>query len=340
MKHFNTLMLVALSLMTGNSAIATEGVITLDLTNPSNPETLNFEEDGAWDRLYEDTNLQYDFFEAQIFMMSHLGWNEYNYWDGFAPCTSTDMTDKSSYTAGCMAGGGIALDENGNVITDDNGNVTIDPSAPYLIGYYSTMMSADPSCKILFNDGQAHEVVGVYVTNFPTSFYNCLYGNGYARAFVNGDKFTLTIHGIASDQSEKTIEVDLVKYEDGMLQAIRGWKFVDLSSLGAVESLYFTMSSTDSNEFGMVTSAYFCLDKLMVKSNTPSSIGNTLASAKNIIYDRDSKELILPQSEFAIIYNAAGQKVMAKEGQRISVSSLDNGLYLVKTADCSMKFIK
>ena len=145
------------------------------------------------------------------------------------------MKSTTSYTVGCMGGGGIVLDESGDVVTDGNGNVAVDKSVPYLVGYYSTMMSEEPSCQILFNDGKAREAVGVYVTNFPTAFYDCVHGNGVARPFVNGDKFTLTIHGVAVDQSEKTVDVDLVKYEDGMLQAIRTWKYVDLSPLGEVE---------------------------------------------------------------------------------------------------------
>ena len=343
MKHFNYLLLAASLLAIGNGAIAAEGVTTLDLTKPLYPETLNFGDDGAWDKLYEgNDDFSQDFLEAQIFIMSHLGYADWNYWEGFAPCTSTDMKSTTSYTVGCMGGGGIVLDESGDVVTDGNGNVAVDKSVPYLVGYYSTMMSEEPSCQILFNDGKAREAVGVYVTNFPTAFYDCVHGNGVARPFVNGDKFTLTIHGVAVDQSEKTVDVDLVKYEDGMLQAIRTWKYVDLSPLGEVVSLYFTLGSTDVGDYGMNTSAYFCMDKLMVKTDGTADIGNdALATEAAITYDRATATLALPQSTFAIIYNVAGQKVMAATGERISVSGLDNGMYFVKTASGStLRFIK
>lgn len=341
MKHFNYTLLCAVALAVASNAIADDTVITLDLTKPSNPETLTFGDDGAWDKLYEGNgDYTQDFFESQVFIFSHMGISDWSYWEGFAPCTSTAMNDNGSYAVGCMAGGGIQLDDNGNVVTDDNGNVAVSASMPYIVGYYSTMMSADPSCQIFFNDGAAHQPVGVYVTNFPTAFYNCLYGGGSARAFTNGDKFTLTIHGVAADQSEKTIDVDLITYSNDMFQAIRGWKYVDLSSLGEVESIYFTMSSTDMGDWGMNTTASFCIDKLTVKAN--STVGTTLADADkaSITYDRSTKEVVLPQSEFAIIYNAAGQKVIATEAARISVASLDKGVYLVKTANSTLRFIK
>lgn len=341
MKHFNYLLLAASLLAMGNGAIAAEGVTTLDLTKPLYPEELLFGDDGAWKGVYaaEDGT---DYIEAQIFLMSHTTSYGGMAWDGFAPCISTGMTDTGSYTAGCMAGGGIAIDGNGSVETDDNGNVGIDVNAPYLVGYYNTMATDVPSCQIFFNDGKTHEVVGAYVTNFPTAFYNCLYGNGYARAFVNGDKFTLTIHGVAADQSEKTVDVELVKYADGMLQAIRGWKYVDLSPLGEVESLYFTLNSTDTGSFGMNTTAMFCLDKLTVKTDGTAGTGNdALATEAAITYDRATATLALPQSTFAIIYNVAGQKVMAATGESISVSGLDNGIYFVKTASGdALRFIK
>lgn len=340
MKHFNYLLLAASLLIAGNNTEAAEGITTLDLTKPLNPEQLNFDEDGAWDGVYKGEDGVQEYFEAQIFIMSHTASYGGTVWDGFAPCKSTVMTDNASYVVGCMAGGGIALDDSGDVTTDDNGNVGIDATVPYLVGYYNTMGTDLPSCQIFFNDGLQHEVVGVYVTNFPTAFYNCLYGNGYTSPFVNGDKFTLTIHGVAADQTEKTVEVDLVKYDGDMFQAIRSWKYVDLSSLGAVESIYFTMSSTDAGEWGMNTTAMFCLDKLMVKTEGMASMSNAEMSAEAITYDRATATVTLPQSTFAIIYNAAGQKVMATESQRISVAGLEKGIYFVKTATRSLRFIK
>ena len=338
MKMIYTYMAAALLLLVCNKAVAADGDVTiLDLSKAA--ETLTFGEDGTWDKIYEGSgDMTYDYFEAQIFKMSHLGYSsQWTYFDGFAPCTSTNMKDDSSYSAGCMAGGGIALD--GGEVAKDGDAVVTDAAMPYLVGYFTTDNNPESSCQIMFNDGNTHEVVGAYVTNFPTSFYNCLYGNGFANAFVNGDYLTLTIHGVAADNSEKTVEVDLVRYEDDMLRAIRAWKYVDLSSLGAVRYLYFTMDGSDKSGEYLNTAAYFCLDKLTVKT-AAAGVADVEPVSSNIVYDRQVGEIVLPQSEFAIIYNAQGQKVMSCERQRISTTGLESGVYFVKTATGSLKFIK
>lgn len=343
MKFLHPLFAASLIVISGfvanNYAYASEGIITLDLTKPLNPESFEFESDGTWSDIYTGVDGLQDYFEAQIFMMGHIVNYGGTSWDGLVPCKSTDMKDSGSYTTGCMAGGGIATDENGDIILDEQGNVEIDVNAPYLVAYYSSYAFDYQSCPIIFNDGLEHEVVGIYVTNFPTSFYNCVYGNAYARPFVNGDKFTLTIHGVAADMSEKTVDVDLIAYNDGMLQAIRGWKYIDLSSLGKVQSLYFTINSTDVGAYGVNTTTMVCLDKLMVKENTAGIAENNM-SANSITYDRATAEVVLPQSDFAIVYNAAGQKVMTASAQRFSVSNLEKGLYIVKTATGSLRFVK
>jgi hypothetical protein len=40
------------------------------------------------------------------------------------------------------------------------------------------------------------------------------------------------------------------------------WTFVDLGTLGTVDSLSFELSSSDTGDFGMNTPAYFALDNL------------------------------------------------------------------------------
>ena len=47
------------------------------------------------------------------------------------------------------------------------------------------------------------------------------------------------------------------------------WEYIDLSSLGAVKSLEFGLSSSDVGDFGMNTPAYFALDTVVPE---PSSM--------------------------------------------------------------------
>ena len=48
------------------------------------------------------------------------------------------------------------------------------------------------------------------------------------------------------------------------------WEKVDLSALGEVGGIYFTMTSTDTDPmWGINTAAYFCMDKLQVNKEVP-----------------------------------------------------------------------
>ena len=48
------------------------------------------------------------------------------------------------------------------------------------------------------------------------------------------------------------------------MNILKEWKKVDLTSLGKVKKIVFTMSSTDSGQWGINTPTYFCLDQLKV----------------------------------------------------------------------------
>ena len=80
------------------------------------------------------------------------------------------------------------------------------------------------------------------------------------KQWTDDDKFILTITGYRGDQITDKVDVYLA---DGM-DILNTWKKVDLSDLGLVDRIGFTLSSTDNGEYGMNTPAYFCLDQLTV----------------------------------------------------------------------------
>ncbi|MBR5086561.1 MAG: DUF4465 domain-containing protein [Muribaculaceae bacterium] len=260
--------------LTASAAVA--GVITLDLNKPMNPTSLEYNENGIWTGCYDDVNYTWLEFgdENGEFMLSHLidgegaSWGGY-YWDGFCPALGGDQTDygtagsSASWTTnygGCMAGGGCVI--------NDDGTVTADPAEPYLVAYYSSWAMEGPSNQVMFMDKDGNTTftpVGVYVCNHPWPYYGCEHGDGFGRAFEEGDYFELVAHGVDADENEKTVSINLVEFTNGELIALNDWTFFDLSSLGEVESVYFTLNSTDSGDYGMNTAAYFCMDKFMVE---------------------------------------------------------------------------
>ena len=258
-------------------------VITLDLNAPLNPDNIAYNDNGVWTGCYNDEDFTWLEFDAEggEFMLSHLidgpgaSWGGY-YWDGFTPAIGGDQTDygqpgsSASWTTnfgGCMAGGGCVINE--------DGSVTADPNMPYLVAYYSSWAMEGPSNQVMFlseGNGTLFEPVGVYVCNHPWPYYGCVHGDGMARAFEEGDYFELIAHGVKADRSETTVSMNLVEFTNGQLVAANDWTFFDLSGLGEVESVYFTLYSTDTGDWGMNTASYFCMDKFQVKVGDPDPI--------------------------------------------------------------------
>ena len=262
-------------------------VITLDMNANINPATLEFGENGVWTECYNDVDYTWLEFgnNKGEFMFSHLiagegsSWGGY-YWDGFTPAIGGDQTDygmpgtSGGWTTnygGCMAGGGCVINE--------DGTVTADPAQPYLVAYYASFWGF-PTNEVKFVDRNGNTdftPVGVYVCNHPWPYYGCVHGDGMARAFEEGDYFELTAVGVGFDGVERTASINLIEFTDGELKALNDWTFFDLSSLGKVTSIYFTMNSTDTGDYGINTATYFCMDKFQVEDGIPTAVENVNA---------------------------------------------------------------
>lgn len=319
-------------------ANAQSEIITLDLTKSTTP--LEFDAaNGSWTGTYDDDAESID---SQVFSFVHCSMSEMNTWWGFTASNHADNARPENTLTqqwSNMAKGGIVLNEDGTVKTDGYGAPVVSADVPYLVAYYSPFMSKRP-VDMSFAEGKAYKAVGVYVNLNSYPYYSIEYGDSFSRAFTNGDKFTLTIHGVASDESEKTVDVTLAEYSNGDLTINRGWKYVDLSELGVVNEIYFTMDSTDSGDWGMNTPGYFCLDKLMVSPAEESAVMSVDADVNGIGYDKSTHTVSLSNAGFAIVYDMAGNKVMTAEGGEFSVAGLSAGVYVVKSGNASLKIVK
>ncbi|MFH1532197.1 MAG: DUF4465 domain-containing protein [Pseudomonadota bacterium] len=179
---------------------------------------------------------------------------EFLSWDGFAVSNQTD-TETPGWTndVSAITGGGVH------------------GSAAYAVGYDSGFAPAPPTLTIL-DAGDAGVVLkGVFVTNTTYAYLSMLQGDDYAKKFGgetgdDGDWFLLTITGIDVGGADVgTVDVYLADFraadaaQDYILDQ---WAWVDLTPLGPVTKLRFTLSSTDMGEWGMNTPAYFALDDL------------------------------------------------------------------------------
>ena len=173
--------------------------------------------------------------------------NEYGYWGGFTASNRTDLNQtglNAQYTA--VTGCGY------------------DGSSQYAVAYTYGMQT-----EVYAADGQSHTVTGCYITNNLWAYQDVLEGSMGQTPFggLTGDDpdwFKLTATGKnASGQTIGTLDFYLADYrfdnpeDDYVLET---WEWFDLSPLGEVASISFSLSSTKSNYGGMITPAYFCMD--------------------------------------------------------------------------------
>ncbi|MCR4591560.1 MAG: DUF4465 domain-containing protein [Bacteroidaceae bacterium] len=87
-------------------------------------------------------------------------------------------------------------------------------------------------------------------------------GAGYARALTQkGDYCNLEITGYKAGEATGLVTVGLAK--DGSF--LNYWITTDMTTLGAVDSLSFSMDSNDSSLYGMKAPMYVALDNVVIK---------------------------------------------------------------------------
>ena len=136
----------------------------------------------------------------------------------------------------------------------------------------------------------ASTVDGMYVTNTTYAYLAIQEGDdgpdaGFVREFTDDDWFLLQITGHdADDNVLGTVDFYLADYRNGEAQVVSDWTWVDLTSLGDdVTRLSFALSSTDNNDFGMLTPAYFAIDNLTVTVPEPSSFASVLLASLGLL---------------------------------------------------------
>ena len=172
---------------------------------------------------------------------------QYGYWGGFTASNRTDLNQSgldAQYTAAAGCG--------------------YDGSTQYAVAYTMGVQT-----DVYATDGQLHTVTGCYVTNNLWTYQDILQG-GYGELPYGGttgndpDWFKVTATGKnASGQTVGTLDFYLADYrfanneEDYVLDT---WEWFDLSPLGNVATISFSLSSSRGSGYNMITPAYFCMD--------------------------------------------------------------------------------
>lgn len=182
----------------------------------------------------------------------------------------------------------------------------------------------------------------LYVSNSSYTALSMKFGDSIGKKFggLSGndlDSLILTIkawrNGFLSSDSINVILADY-RYEDNSQDYIqKEWLKVELLSLGLVDSLQFTMSSSDNGAFGMNTPAYFCVDDIQLSKVSNS---NEAPGGESIIklYPNpaiNTLHLEKPEVQSYTIYSETGQVVQIGkcESKSIDISNLTPGKYWI-----------
>jgi len=180
---------------------------------------------------------------------------EWKSWDGFSCSNTTDAAMQgvnAQYQT--IAGGGQG------------------GSATYAVAYVGW---TSPPVITLNAPGV---VGGLYVTNSGYAYYSMLNGDAFAKKFGgpsgnDRDWLVLTITGKnANGAATGKVDFYLADYrsaDNSNDYIVNTWEYVDLTSLGEVKSLEFTLSSSDVGDWGMNTPASFAIDTIMGPPASP-----------------------------------------------------------------------
>jgi len=280
------------------------------------------------------------FEDGNIFLPNSFN-PEFNSWSGWAISNQADtltpgfMNQHSSIT-------GAGYDESSN---------------------FAVFFSSSPRILELRNEAVGNPVEGFYITNNTYAYLSMQDGDGFAKKFggVTGadpDYFLLTIKGYHDGELvADSVDFYLADYrfEDNTEDYIvKDWTYIDLMSLGAVDSLQFSLSSTDNGQFGMNTPAYFIMDNFKTTDGVTATKEVVPAREWMQVYPNPSsgflriRSTLVDETSIISIFNMNGtllrQERYQVEEQLINIQSFPKGSYLIKleTAEkvSSQLFIK
>lgn len=254
-------------------------------------------------------------------------------------------------------------DDTTQSFTNDKSVITgmgYDSSANYGICFVPLdFAGADPTKTIpvgakLTDSAAGHPVEGAYITNTTYAYWYM------QNHFQSGNWFKLTVRGYLNGQQvADSVDLMLAQVSDSDTNILNAWTWVDMSTLGNVDSLTFDLSSNDTvGGFGMNNPAYFAMDNLTTLDADTTGDDST---GTNIIAIKQSKlnfsvspnpvqnklTVISSNPVDVAIYDLSGKCVVfQKQVNNLDVSQLSSGVYIIKAWDKinlksgSLKFVK
>ncbi len=267
--------------------------------------------------------------------------------DGSGGFSSGDVFLNNSYNSEFLSWSGWAISNTSDVTTPGftNQYSAITGSGYGGSGNYAVTFAFDNN-MVLQGDAAGQPVSGMYITNSTYAYLSMLDGDAFSKKFggVTGDDPDFFLLNIAAfrDGNLTTESVDFYladfRNEDNSQDYIvNEWTWVDLTSLGNVDSLAFTLTSTDVGQFGMNTPAYFCVDHIFAE-NPDTDVTDINTTELFEIYPNPTSDFIQISNANnkdlnCYIYDTNGTLVLYKRlqtnNESINLKQLPSGVYLV-----------
>lgn len=238
-------------------------------------------------------------------------------------------------------------------------------SAKYAVAYVYNPVTFQNNIKVkLTGTAMGHPVKGFYITNNTYAYNSMRDGDPFARKFHNGDWFKIVARGyyqgVIKPDSVGFYLANFLQPDSNNNYIVKTWEWFNLLPLGKVDSLMFTLTSTDNGSFGMNTPAYFCMDDFTTFETfdtttppPPPVLVNTINTPAIKIYPHPASNTLYVDiaggsAERIVVTNMAGSVVAnissVSAHNEINTSSLPAGMYLLQVFGdgkrATMKFIK
>lgn len=105
-------------------------------------------------------------------------------------------------------------------------------------------------------------IKSLMLTNSTYTYLDMQNGSAYSKKFVAGDWYKITITGYLNNTKTSAVDYYLADFRNGKTLLSNTWTKVDVSALGKVNKVVFTLDSSDKGTYGMNTPAYACVDNI------------------------------------------------------------------------------
>ncbi len=190
-------------------------------------------------------------------------------------------------------------------------------------------------------------VAGVQITNSTYAALSMVNGDQFAKKFGGAtgnddDWFLLTIKGYTNGQlTSDSVNFYLADFrftDNTKDYIVKTWNWVDLTSLGSVDSIKFNLTSSDKSAWGINTPAFFCMDDFNATGVASGKIkSKTIAELE--VYPNPSTGFVSVKTyslagATLTTLDMSGRVVMAKiinsEVTSLDLSRFNPGVYFVK----------